>query len=595
MRKLLLIATLLLFTHEAWAVNKYPVIAGGAWQTDATWTLNSDGTANATVAPTASDDVFFNSTSGNVTIGATAVAKSLDCTGYTGTLTQNSTATISGSVTLVSGMTFTYTSGTLVMSTTGTLTTGGKLIGPLTLSSGTVTLADNLSFFAAKTINFVVTAALDMNGKTVAGNSSTNRVIIRSGTLGTSSGVITLNGGTFSNADFRDVQLSASTDLSAITGLSGDCGGNTNITFTTAATQTYTGGTDSWSTAARWTSRVPLPQDDVVITGQSGAYTVTGDMRSLGKSIDWSSALGTPTFNNNTIATTSYGSLTLVSTMVSSGGSGHTFEGRGSFTLDTRGIALTTGQGTTIAMVGGTLTLLSAVNFNNLVSNSVSLTNGTLNTNGFTVTSGTFSASNATTRTLTLGATTWNLARSGGAASHWDLSTTTNLTFNAGTSTIVHTQVGATAYTFAGGGLTYNNLSISGGGAGAVIITGSNSFYDIYMNPSVGGTKSLQITSGTTQTIRGGSNGFRNQNYLWTLTETSGTDPIFLMSGGPFRGDYLSLTAIDCSLSGAKCYAGPLTHSTDGGGNTNWIFSAAPNQTFEGTFIGDEEQLVYKA
>lgn len=50
--------------------------------------------------------------------------------------------------------------------------------------------------------------------------------------------------------------------------------------FTTAATQTANGTTSfSWSTAARWTSRVPLPQDNVVINNAFGtSQTVTQDM-----------------------------------------------------------------------------------------------------------------------------------------------------------------------------------------------------------------------------------------------------------------------------------------------------------------------------
>ena len=128
--------------------NKYARAVGGNWNTDATWSTTSGGGADTT-KPTASDDVFIQATSGNVTIDAASAAKSVDCTGYTGTLTHNAfTLTVSGSVTLVSGMTYTLANSAtsaIIMNATGTITTGGKTLGNFTCSSGTITLGDNLT------------------------------------------------------------------------------------------------------------------------------------------------------------------------------------------------------------------------------------------------------------------------------------------------------------------------------------------------------------------------------------------------------------------------------------------------------------------
>ena len=539
---------------------------GGNW-TDTTKWAASDASAllniNDGATPTASDDVFLTANSGQCTISAVSVGKSLTCTGYTGTLTQSSTLTISGSVTLVAGMTFTYTTGTLSINATGTLTTGGLLLGNVsTAGTGTLTLGDNLSFRATKTNTLSLgasTADLALNGFTIAGNSAVNRILIHAATLG-SARTITNTTGTFANADFRDITFSAVADYSAITGLSGDCGGNTNATFTTAATQTYTGGTDSWSTAARWTSRVPLPQDNVVITGQSGSYTITADMPRLGKSIDFSGALGTPTYTQS-VSVTLYGSMTFKSTMTVTWAQVHTLEGRGSFTWTSAGKSI---GSATMAMFGGTITLQDALTS----TGTFTLSNGTIVDGGFACSFSVFSSTNTNTRAITRSGT-WTITGTGTQYTH---ATATNLTLT-DTGTILISDTGASSKTFAGGGLTYNNLSISGGGAGAVIITGANTFNRIYTNG--GGTKSITLPGSTTTTIIS-NQGLNNGTNLITFTASAGSATIANAQGN-LSWDYVSLTNIIGSTSGnGKFYAGPTTHSTDGGGNTNWVFDQAP-------------------
>ncbi|MFH1910386.1 MAG: hypothetical protein ABIJ72_04370, partial [bacterium] len=330
-------------TSQAAGLTKYPITTGGNWSADATWTLNADGTANATTKPDAADDVIMNATSGPITIDATAVAKSLNCTGYTNTLTHNAvTLTVSGSVTLAAGMTYTpLATSTIIMNATGTLTTGGKLLPLLTSTSGTLTLGDNLSFMDSKVLQFTLSGtAVDLNGKTVAGNSATNRVLIQSATIGTPA-TITVSAGTFANADFMDIAFAnggADLNLSAITGLSGNCGGNAMsgggaLTFTTSAAQTATMATSkSWSDVTIWTSRVPLPQDDVSMASVTGG-TLTADMPRLGRSISWTGATGTPTW---TLASsnTSYGSVTLIAGITLTHSSGtYYLAGRSAYTL----------------------------------------------------------------------------------------------------------------------------------------------------------------------------------------------------------------------------------------------------------------------
>ena len=84
---------------------------GGNWNVATTW--------NEVAVPTAADDVVLDSSSGNVTLPGlvTCVCRSIDCTGYTGTLTKNASSTFNigdgtagaGNVALkfVAGMTYT--------------------------------------------------------------------------------------------------------------------------------------------------------------------------------------------------------------------------------------------------------------------------------------------------------------------------------------------------------------------------------------------------------------------------------------------------------------------------------------------------------
>lgn len=117
-------------------------------------------------------------------------------------------------------------------------------------------------------------------------------------------------------------------NLSAITGNSGDCGGNSNITFTTPVTTDWQSGA-TWSTAT-WSSRVPLPQDTATFT-TAGVATITQDMPRIG-SVDFSTS-SNKTWATSTIASV-FGSidLTNLATLTASTQT-YTFEGRGSYTI----------------------------------------------------------------------------------------------------------------------------------------------------------------------------------------------------------------------------------------------------------------------
>jgi hypothetical protein len=116
----------------------------------------------------------------------------------------------------------------------------------------------------------------------------------------------------------------------------------------------------------------------------------------------------------------------------------------------------------------------------------VSHTQGILNTNGQELDIGAFSGTGALTRTLTIENSTIKL-RIEAATNPWDLTTTTNLTFNGAGCTIEvlgTTTAAAAVLKFVGGGKTYGTLTFAAAAVGypALEVTGSNTFTTINDN-----------------------------------------------------------------------------------------------------------------
>jgi hypothetical protein len=92
--------------------------------------------------------VFFtNLSTGTVTIATgNTGAKSINCTGFAGTITGTAAISVAGSVTLSAGMTYTHT-GTMTFTGTATLITSGKTFSAVTVDGSgiTVTLGDALN------------------------------------------------------------------------------------------------------------------------------------------------------------------------------------------------------------------------------------------------------------------------------------------------------------------------------------------------------------------------------------------------------------------------------------------------------------------
>lgn len=446
--------------------------------------------------------------------------------------------------------------------------------------AGSATIESSTSFTnlqrngtALRTDTLVLNGNQEVTGiLTLAGNSSINRILVQSNILGTPR-TFTISGGTTvtaSNVDFRDIAFSTAKNLSAISGGSGDCGGNSGITFTTAAPQTWTNASSgNWSLSTNWTSRVPLPQDDVSMAKAFGtSQTVTADMPRLGKTIDWTGATYTTNLtwalNSATAGSyTIYGGLNMTNLPTLTHTKTFYFEGRGAFNLNMNGLSF--GAAVTQQMVGGTLTLTGA--FNKGATGTLTFSQGTFDADTYNVTYA--SAMTASIPfTFYMGSGTWTLS---GTGTIWSVGAST--TVNAETSTILISNTSTSSKTFVGNTHTYNILNITGGGTGAVIFSGAttNTFASFWQ--ITGGTKTIQLGNSSTQKFLAGSNFGNGANLITFNTQTAGTHAHFSKASGIVSCDYLSLKD-NQGIGGAAWYAG--THSTNVSGNSGWVFTAPP-------------------
>jgi hypothetical protein len=207
------------------------------------WATSSGGTGGASV-PTSADDVFFsNLSTGTCTIATgNTGAKSINCTGFTGTIAGNATIVLAGNITLVAGMGFTYTGqvGWTSASVSATIVSAGKTFGNVTFTSvgGTLTLGDNLicstltiSNGTFDTAGYNITAAnlvstnantrtINLNGSTITISGAVNLTTItnltfNAGTsqinLSSASGTLSGGGLTFHNVSFTSTSLGTRT------------------------------------------------------------------------------------------------------------------------------------------------------------------------------------------------------------------------------------------------------------------------------------------------------------------------------------------------------------------------------------------------
>jgi hypothetical protein len=221
--------------------DRYWVGGTASWDGTAgtKWSTTSGGAGGASV-PTSADDVFFSALStGTCTIATgNTGAKSIDCTGFTGTLAGAANISIAGSLTLVAGMTYSY-SGFISFTATATLTTAGKTLGAVGFDAvgGTLTLGS--AFFNSGS-NFTVTNGTFTTNNYSFTSSNLSVSVFNAPTVNLGSSTISVSG-TF---DCGNGTINAGTSQINLTGSSGalaNTGSKTfyNVSFTSTAADDF--------------------------------------------------------------------------------------------------------------------------------------------------------------------------------------------------------------------------------------------------------------------------------------------------------------------------------------------------------------------
>ena len=455
---------------------------GGVWTLGSALTLGAFNTLTLNSGTFSTSASNYAVTTGFLTCNNTGVTRVLNFNASTVTLTASaSTLTFTSS-----GLTF--NAGTSQINCTGfSLTFAG---GGLTFynvgfgvamggDSRAITGANtfnNLSFVGPSTVG-LINVTFDSN-QTINGTLSTTgtagnqRVFFASATYGIGYTFTVNSAPSLTDADFCDIYVIGTAAPISGTRI-GNRGNCTGITFSTPKTVYWNlaaGGNwsdNAWATSSGGTvstDNFPLPQDTATIvnTGLTlnsvialdGAIPYVGSINMSARTVGFIFS-----FAN---ATTCYGNWANGSGVIIVASTGLTFSGGNTQTITSAGKAI---GPITVDTYGGTVQLADALNIG---TSSLVVTNGTFTTAGFAVTCGQLSSSNSNVRTINLGASTVTLSSVG---TFINFTTNNNLTFNAGTSTIVHSVTSSGGITPFLGNFTYYNLTLSNSSGGTLTYT----------------------------------------------------------------------------------------------------------------------------
>ncbi len=486
----------------------------------------------------AGSDIFALTSSGEI--------NDLDFTGFTGSWTNNGN-TIGGNLILGSGMT-TVSGGaatTFVATTSKTITTNGvQLNRPITFSGvgGTWTLQDSLNMdgATARTLTLTNGTFNSNNFNVTCGSFSSSNSNTRVLTMGSGTWTLTGNNATIWTTS-TTTNLTLNEDTSTI---------NCTYSGSTGTRTIVTGGTVGALNHFKVSAGT-----DILVTPSSNF--LCNDFDLTGFTGTWSAA-----------PLSTSGNFTLGAGMTATGGAFTiTFTATNSKTINTNGVNIN--RSFTFNGVGGTWTLLNNLDINGAQTDrAITLTNGTFNANGFNVSTLSFSSNNTNVRTLTMGSGTWTLT---GTGTVWNTGTVTNLTLNAGTSTILINDASASSKTFSSGTATFGNLTLEGSGSGTFIIgtqTATNIFNVFTVSTA---PHTVQVFAGKTIIASSIAWSGTSGNLNTFQSTTNGTSWTINVPSGTISQDYISLQ--DSTATGSiPFYAG--AHSTNVSGNTNWLFIA---------------------
>jgi fibronectin-binding autotransporter adhesin len=528
------------------------------WGIATNWSLTDGGGATGAI-PTAADDAYFTSNSGNCTVNASArVCKSLVFSGvgagnYAGTITMTNAITVSGNVTLSATMTIAG-GGDLIINATGTMISNGKtwpnrlVIGG---TSQTYTLADN----------WIITGNILFNGGTSSViNQTTTQTLTINGSLNIQTGGLIVSG-------TATIILAGTGSVSTGTGQL-----RNNLTINTSGTITLSGSINYNTGTLTYTSGT------VITTGSTLNVSANTTIDTNG--ITWDNV----TINSGTINLTLSSNLNISGTFTCSGQGGAltlTFSGVGLLNLSggfATSIVGVTGVATITITLPNDVTVTSlsyaptgsTLNRRNVVLNGAK--NITVNGN-VSIAYGNTSTFSGNCNLIFAGTGNFYIDGNNPFAVIYSLPTVINTT---GTCTFTTTVTGgnATSPMFTSTTVTYlsGTLAISGTGTNQVVFSGCtlnlNSGGIWTPDVNIRGTNTLlsnanfkNVTTQTTNAVINGSSFTMNVSGNLSINiATSGTASINFNGGNFQTWSHTSLISLTNNLSINK-QGGTLTLS----------------------------------
>jgi len=461
----------------------------------------------------------------------------------------------------------------------------GNIVFDYAIAGGGTIATLNLIGRNADRQNILIDCDLTITDLSITGTSASRPVFVFS-PLRIQRTLTLTNVPTLEYVNFMDINLVGEDEPYSGTSL-GDAGNNDGITFGAGVTRYWvTDGTTSsgnYNDTAYWSASsggaggqsVPLPHDTIKLDANSidtTGRTITFNYSPIGD-IDFTGITNTPaiSISANIIFTNN---IKFVSGMTESGvlnlyvSSNKTFTTGGisfsnsvnfnsisGYTITTSGNLVLAGG---VTLIKGNLTLGGNVT----AGASFILTSGTFDANDYNLTGSTFSSSNTNTRSVYLGSGTATFT---GTANAWNVATSTNFTFDAETSTIILNNVSSSNKTFAGGGLTYNNVQFTGAGTGTFTITGANTFNTLTIDTA---PKSVIFTKDITQTMTNFVANGLGANLITMYSNTAGSKWTISVASGTIECTKVSLK--DSTATGGATFN--AINSTDVSGNSGWNF-----------------------
>ena len=525
----------------------WSLAAGGQWR-DNGWATTSGGSRNAANYPLPQDtaiidDVGLNS-GATITTGNNPAMGNLDLSTRTLPVTiafgTNTASPIYGNLTLSSAVTITSTTAVLYFygfNKTQTITSSGAIIDvslQVNNLTTTVVLADALTIGSTKTTALSL-GTLNLNGNTLTtGLFNSNNTNTRTLAFGTGQINLTGNAGTiwnFNNAN------------------------NLSITGSATVNATYSGSTGTRGIAGYGVGTALINLN--VTAGSDIVNMANGGFRNVNFT----------GFSGSVItAVAASGDITL--------GAGMTITSASAWQMyGASGVQQITSNGVTLdapLTLGGNGEKVLQDDLTIGSTRQLTLNGGTVNLNGKTLTTGTMTNPGLGTKSIAFNSGT--LVVTGSTFTY----TGANLTIS-GSGTISMTS--ASSKTFAGGGISYPTLNQ--GGAGALTITGANTFADI--TNSVTPATITFPASAITRVANFNVNGTAG-NLMTINSSSSGVQGTLTYTGtGTVSVGYLSIKDLNSTPS-PNWYAG--TTSANVSNNAGWIFTAPPAAAINGLFFG---------